>query len=111
MKSVIPAALLIAVTALTGCANLNSKSGRENVLFNPVIQGQQLDVSVMSNGCTEPEHFYLKVSGDVVELRRTQPDLCRAAPHLVRLSFTYPFEQGVYQIKNDIRYSSRVEKR
>ena len=102
--------ILVSV-GLVSCASQQPKSGRENVLFNPVIAAQRFEVSVMSNGCTEPEHFYLKVTEDVVELRRTTEDVCRAAPHLIRMAFSYPFEQRVYRVKNKTRFSNRIEKR
>ena len=103
--------LIVLIAVVSGCANQQAKSGREDLLFNPVIAGQTLEVSVFSNGCTAPEHFYLTVSESVVELRRTQVDLCRAAPQLVRLSFSYPFDNRVYRFKNNIRFSNRTERR
>jgi len=96
---------------ISSCANLQSKSGQEDLLFNPTIAGQSFEVSIISNGCTSPEHFYLTVSEAVIEMRRTQADLCRAAPHLVRLSFSYPFDERVYEIKNEVRFSNRIERR
>ncbi|WP_320821751.1 hypothetical protein [Reinekea sp.] len=102
---------LIAVLAflpLLSCSSVGTKAGLETLLFNPVVTAQGLEVSVLSNGCTQPEQFYLKLKQDLIELRRTEPDLCRAAPHLVRLAFNYSFAPGVYRFKNDTRFSDRV---
>jgi len=97
---------------LTACAlhSTPESSGKETLLFNPVISTTSLNVSVMSNGCTKPAHFYLLVEGQNVELRRTEADLCRAAPHLVRLAFDYPFGQSVYKLKNNIRFHNRIKR-
>lgn len=102
------AALLLFVVA--GCATTpEEKTGQEAVLFNPVVAIDALEVSVVSNGCTKPEHFYLLVGEDnLIELRRTKEDMCRAAPKLVRYSFEYGFGDAVYEFKNEVRYSNRV---
>lgn len=105
------AATLFSAIALAGCAQFSTQGERETVLFNPVISAQTLEVSVMSNGCTEAKHFYLKVVEQDIELRRTQPDVCRAAPHLIRLAFDYPFSGEVFQFRNTVRFSNRVERR
>ncbi len=98
----------IASLLMAGCASMAKNEGSEAILFNPSVTSQALEVSVISNGCTKAEHFYLKVHDDQVELRRTQADKCRAAPSLVRLSFEYSFSDGVYQFKNEVRYSNRI---
>jgi len=99
---------LAVLVGYSSCASMSKKSGQEALLFNPAVSGQSLEVSVMSNGCTKAEHFYLKVKEELIELRRTEPDLCRAAPTLVRLAFEYPFEAGVYRFKNKTRFSNRT---
>ncbi|WP_320824822.1 hypothetical protein [Reinekea sp.] len=98
----------LALLPLLSCSSLGAKAGSEILLFNPVVTSQGLEVSVLSNGCTQAEQFYLKLRQDQIELRRTEPDLCRAAPHLVRLEFSYSFAPGVYRFKNDTRFSDRV---
>jgi hypothetical protein len=103
-------AVILLSMVLTGCASNKPKHGLETVLLNPVISDQTLEATVMSNGCTKPEHFYLIVSEEVVELRRTQPDLCRAASQMVRLSFSYPFENRVYRFKNKTRFTNRISR-
>lgn len=94
---------------MTGCATLtDSEDSTETVLFNPVLNSQSLEVSVMSNGCTVPEHFYLVVRETEIELRRIEPDVCRAMPRLVRLEFDYEFAAGVYEFVNQTRFSNRI---
>jgi hypothetical protein len=97
--------------ALSSCATTPEKEGKETLLFNPIITANAFEVSVMSNGCTSAEDFYLIVDDDSILLRRTKPDLCRAASRLVRLSFDYSFNGAVFRIKNETRYSNRVERR
>ena len=98
----------LALLPLLSCSTLGTKAGSEILLFNPVVTAQGLEVSVLSNGCTEAEQFYLKLKQDLIDLRRIEPDLCRAAPHLVRLAFSYSFAPGVYRFKNKTRFSDRV---
>lgn len=99
---------LLAVVG-AGCATMtDEQTGEEPVLFNPVISANALEVSVVSHGCTKAEHFYLIVRGDEIELRRTEPDFCRAAPKLVRFAFEYDFGNAAYEFKNDVRYANRV---
>ena len=93
---------------LVGCAQMPATAGRESPLFNPQLSAHSLQVSVLSHGCTTADQFYLIVDQDVIELRRTQDDLCRAAPQLVRLEFAYDFGQDVFRFKNRVRYSNRV---
>lgn len=103
---------LFVVLSLAGCANLSfDKTKRETLLFNPVIESQSLEVSVMTYGCTKAEDFYLKVKGELVELRRINEDNCRKAPALMRLSFEYPFGSEAYRFKNDVRFSNRIDRR
>jgi hypothetical protein len=108
MKSIRVIALAGFFLFLVGCATTPEKPGEESLLFNPVISGNSFEVSVLSNGCTSAEDFYLIVDEQSILLRRTKPDLCRAATRLVRLSFEYSFENKVFQIENDARYSNRV---
>lgn len=100
--------LLLTALLLVSCATFARDGSREAVLFNPVVSAHSLAVSVMSNGCTQTGHFYLVVTGDVIELRRTEPDLCRAAPQLVRLEFDHDFGGEAYKFKNKVRFSNRV---
>jgi hypothetical protein len=108
MKAVKVVFLISTLLLVVSCATTPEKPGEELLLFNPVLSGSSFEVSVMSNGCTSAEDFYLIVDEQSILLRRTKPDVCRAASRLVRLSFDYSFEHGVYQIKNDTRYSNRV---
>lgn len=103
--------LLCSTLLLAACASNAEKEDSESLLFNPAIQGDALEVSVRSNGCTSADDFYLIVSEELIEIRRIQPDLCRAAPQLVRLSFSYDFSQGLYQFKNETRFSNRLLRR
>jgi hypothetical protein len=100
--------LLLGVFSLMACSVNQAKSDSEAVLFNPIITADALEVSVMSNGCTTAEDFYLKVSEDVIELRRLKYDNCRATPRWIRLSFEYPFGDRAYRIKNKVRLTNRV---
>lgn len=103
--------LVLLSIILLGCSGNAKKEGAESVLFNPVINADSLDVSVRSTGCTKADDFYLVVSGELIEIRRINPDLCRATPQLVRLSFSYLFNQGVYQFKNETRFVNRTSAR
>ena len=103
--------LLAALFLVTACSTTPEKEGSETLLFNPVITTNALEVSVMSHGCTKAEHFYLRVDEQTIELRRTEADLCRRAPMLVRLNFDYPFAQDVYHFKNQVRFSNRINRR
>ena len=99
---------LLALIGVCSCAANQPKSGQEAVLFNPVITADALEVSVLSNGCTTANDFYLRVSEDnIIELRRTRIDSCRAMPSWLRLSFEYPFGDKAYQIKNKVRLTNR----
>ena len=100
--------VLLILIGLGACAANQAKDGREAVLFNPVITSDALEVSVLSNGCTKAEDFYLRVSGDLIELRRVQEDACRAAPRWLRLSFDYHFGDRPYRIKNKVRLTNRL---
>ena len=95
---------------MTSCALLNGQDTTP-LLFNPNVFTDRLEVSVMSNGCTNTDNFYLIVSEDQVTLRQPKPDLCRAMPSLIRLSFNYDFGGKVYQFKNKVRYMNRVQVR
>lgn len=96
---------------LFGCAHFSKETQSASVLFNPQVGSKALEVSVMSNGCTQASDFYLRVQDDVIELRRTKDDLCRKAPELIRLSFSYDFGKNVYRFKNKVRFSDRVNRR
>jgi len=108
-KIIISLLLPLLVMVNAGCATMSDEqAGEEAVLFNPVVNADALEVSVVSHGCTKAEHFYLIVSGNEIELRRTEPDFCRAAPRLVRFEFNYDFGDSAYQFKNEVRYANRV---
>jgi hypothetical protein len=95
---------------LVGCASINHSESKP-LLFNPEVYSNHLDVSVMSNGCTSIDYFYLIVTDDEVTVRQTKPDLCRTAPSIIRLSFDYNFDGKVYRFKNKVRYMNRVQTR
>lgn len=103
------AILVLSAVLLVSCASIQSDAFKEPVLFNPYIGPSALEVSVMSNGCTKAEHFYLVVSGNEAQLRRTKDDLCRAAPRLVRFEFDYAFGNDAYELVNEVRYSNRLK--
>ncbi|MFT7290191.1 MAG: hypothetical protein ACI9D8_000641, partial [Reinekea sp.] len=63
----------LAMLSLLSCSTLMTQAKSETLLFNPVVTAQRLEVSVLSNGCTEAAQFYLKFDQDVIELRRTEP--------------------------------------
>ncbi|MCH8531278.1 MAG: serine protease [Saccharospirillum sp.] len=92
---------------LSGCASWSNSASPE-VVFNPDIQGDRLSFSVVSTGCTHEEQLYLRIRGDKVEVRRTEPDLCRAAPQLKRFEMPLPSAGGVWELVNPVRYSNRV---
>lgn len=92
---------------LSGCAAWSSSADPE-VVFNPEIQGDRIAFSVVSTGCTHEDQLYLRIRGDKIEVRRTEPDLCRAAPQLKRFEMPLPEAAGVWQLVNPVRYSNRV---
>lgn len=96
---------------ITGCAHFSQETEAASVLFNPVVNANALEVSVMSNGCTQATDFYLRVQDDFIELRRTKTDLCRKAPELIRLSFRYDFGKSTYRFKNEVRFADRFNRR
>lgn len=100
--------IVLAVIGITGCSSNPFKNEPPEVLFNPVLSDEGLEFSVVSTGCTEEEHLYLRVKGDEIEVRRTQPDMCRMAPHLVRFMMPLPEGESVWQIQNPVRYSNRT---
>ena len=104
---------LVALTLLflTGCSVLSGRDYSVPLLFNPTVFNNRLEASVMSNGCTSADDFYLIVNEDDVTLRQINPDLCRAAPELIRLSFDYDFSEKVYKLKNKVRYMNRIQVR
>ena len=96
------------VFGLSACSSNPFKSGETEVLFNPVISTEGIEFSVLSTGCTKEEHLYLRAKGDTLEVRRTQPDKCRMAAHLVRFMMPLPDSETVWKIKNPVRYSNRT---
>ncbi|MBU2864875.1 hypothetical protein KO489_13535 [Reinekea forsetii] len=94
-----------------GCSTLSGRDYSVPLLLNPVVFSDRVEVSVMSHGCTTEDDFYLLVKGDKVTLRQIKPDLCRAAPSLIRLSFHYRFGDSLITFKNDVRYMNRVQTR
>lgn len=99
---------LLATLGLTACSSNPFKPESPEVVFNPVVGEQGLEFSVLSTGCTEENHLYLRVKGDEVEVRRTERDMCRIAPHLVRFVMPLPEGDTVWQIQNPVRYSNRT---
>lgn len=105
-----PGVVLASVCLLSSCALFQPDTQRAEVLFNPVVTAGQLEVSVMTSGCTQPEDFYLSVTGEHrIELRRTRIEACRGPREFMRLSFEYPFGQQVYQFRNEVRFSNRFQ--
>ncbi|GGX45510.1 hypothetical protein GCM10007392_10660 [Saccharospirillum salsuginis] len=102
-----PLAILVAV-GLTACSSNPFKPDAPEVVFNPSISEQGLEFSVVSTGCTEEDHVYLRVKGEEIEVRRTQRDMCRMAPHLVRFMMPLPEGETVWRIQNPVRYSNRT---
>ncbi|MHA7880892.1 MAG: trypsin-like serine protease [Saccharospirillum sp.] len=94
---------------LSGCAAWTNSADSE-VVFNPEIQGDRIAFSVVSTGCTNEDQLYLRIRGDAIEVRRTEPDLCRAAPQLKRFEMPLPEAEGVWQLVNPVRYSNRVQR-
>lgn len=100
--------ILALALILSGCAMLTPSTQRSALLFNPVISANSLDVSVMSDGCTDAQSYYLKVSDTVIEVRHARNEQCSATGEMIRLSFDYPFQNRVYEFLNEVRYSNRV---
>lgn len=101
---------LLSTLGLTACSSNPFASEPPEVVFNPTISEQGLEFSVMSNGCTQENHLLLRVKGDEVEVVRTQPDMCRAAPQLKRFVMPLPEQESVWQLENPVRYSNRVSR-
>lgn len=101
-------AMLIAVFTLAGCSTTPQGAGEPEVLFNPEVKAEGLEFSVVSHGCTEDDHLFLRVEGNSLTLLRTQKDRCRTAPQLLRFVMPLPVSDNVWQIENPVRYSNRV---
>lgn len=101
-------AMLIAVFTLAGCSTTPQGAGEPEVLFNPEVKAEGLEFSVVSHGCTEDDHLFLRVEGNSLTLLRTQKDRCRTAPQLFRFVMPLPVSDNVWQIENPVRYSNRV---
>ena len=99
---------LLLALGLTACSSNPFKPDSSELLFNPVLNEEGLEFSVVSTGCTKKDHFYLRVKGDEIEVRRTQRDMCRMAPHLVRFMMPLPEGESVWRIQNPVRYSNRT---
>ncbi len=100
--------LVGSILGLVSCSSSNLKSDAPEVLFNPVFNDGQLQFSVVSTGCTEEKHLYLKVKGDEVIVRRSEQDMCRMLPHLIRFAMPLPESSTVWKIENPVRYSDRA---
>ncbi|PTY38656.1 hypothetical protein BGP77_10760 [Saccharospirillum sp. MSK14-1] len=101
-------ATLVAALTLAGCSSLPQGAGEPEVLFNPEVKAEGLEFSVVSHGCTEDGHLFLRVEGNRLTLLRTQKDMCRTAPQLLRFVMPLPVSDNVWQIENPVRYSNRV---
>lgn len=104
------ALVLLSTLGLAACSSNPFASEPPEVVFNPAITAEGLEFSVMSNGCTQENHMLLRVKGDDVEVVRTQPDMCRAAPQLKRFVMPLPEQESVWQLENPVRYSNRVSR-
>ncbi|WP_394168970.1 trypsin-like serine protease [Saccharospirillum alexandrii] len=104
------ALVLLSTLGLVACSSNPFASEPPEVVFNPAITAEGLEFSVMSNGCTQENHLLLRVKGDDVEVVRTQPDMCRAAPQLKRFVMPLPEQESVWQLENPVRYSNRVSR-
>lgn len=99
---------LSAGVVLSACSSNPFASESPEVVFNPQVTEEGLEFSVVSYGCTEANHLLLSVEGDAVEVRRTQPDRCRAAPQLERFVMPLPENESVWRVANPVRYSNRI---
>lgn len=104
------ALVLLSTLGLAACSSNPFASEPPEVVFNPTITAEGLEFSVMSNGCTQENHLLLRVKGDDVEVVRTQPDMCRAAPQLKRFVMPLPEQESVWELENPVRYSNRVSR-
>ncbi|MFG1496798.1 serine protease [Saccharospirillum sp. HFRX-1] len=93
---------------LAGCSTMPQGAGEPEVLFNPEVTAEGFEFSVVSHGCTEDDHLFLRVDGNRLTLLRTQKDLCRTAPQMLRFVMPLPISDNVWQIENPVRYSNRV---
>lgn len=100
--------LVVAVSLLAGCSSMPKGAGEPEVLFNPEVTAEGFEFSVVSHGCTEDDHLFLRVEGSQLTLLRTQIDRCRTAPQLLRFVMPLPQTDNVWQIENPVRYSNRV---
>jgi len=100
--------LVLPLIGMSACTTSPVKAGSHEVVFNPSVNERGLEFSVVSSGCTEEMHVYLRVRGDEIEVRRTQEDMCRMAPHLVRFMMPLPEGETVWTIQNPVRYSNRT---
>lgn len=98
----------LAALSLSACSSMPKGAGDPEVLFNPDVTADGLEFSVVSHGCTEDDHLFLRVEGSSLTLLRTQKDMCRTAPQLLRFVMPLPETNGVWQIENPVRYSNRI---
>ncbi|WP_425413960.1 S1 family peptidase [Saccharospirillum impatiens] len=104
------ALILMSTLGLAACSSNPFQSEPPEVVFNPTISDQGLEFSVISTGCTQENHLLLRVKGDEVEVVRTEPDMCRAAPQLKRFVMPLPEQESVWHLANPVRYSNRVSR-
>lgn len=102
------ASIALFATVLSACSSMSQGAGEPEVLFNPDITSEGLEFSVVSHGCTENDHLFLRVEGSRLTLLRTQQDMCRTAPQLLRFVMPLPATENVWQIDNPVRYSNRL---
>lgn len=76
-------------------------------LYGVQQQGETLQIEVMSNGCTRPTDFSLRVEGRDLLVLRNQVDQCRRMPHLISLELTMVQTNKPLQLRNSILLKPR----
>lgn len=95
MKPLLILASLLAATVIGSIATAKDSTSLEP-LYSAQFDDTYITIEVKSTGCTKPEDFSILATGkggedySTLGIRRDSPDLCRAAPHLIKLQMELP---------------------
>ncbi len=105
MKNQLLMAVVIAMFSIPAVATIYHtkmkgffiKSSAPELIYGIKLLGKNIQVAVMSTGCTGVDSFNLDVINNeqgqtVLQLLRVKPDLCRAIPHLIEIEIPLPDE-------------------
>jgi len=95
-------AVALSGVILSSCASVNASE----VIYNPEFSEQEIVFDVISTGCTAADDLSVFVDGEMITIERLKEDMCRAAPHLVRLALPLPDANSNWTLENPVRRSS-----